>query len=440
MFGLLDGSPLPARPALEFIEGRVIVSYEELRANALELRKELTLETHRFSPFIPERTPKALIELIARLECGRATLLLDARLPAAEQQAIVSRVAGHIPEPNDRVVLGTSGSTGRPKLVVHTASSLTAAARSSEQNLGWDPDGDRWYLNLPLSHIGGLALVIRCLRARQTIVVGAARSSEPDRVHEELRRGKVSLASFVPTQLARLVRSSQSARDLRLRAVLVGGAPLHPALRSEARERGWPVLATYGLTEMSSQVATESPESLRSETSPPPGHVGRPIPGVTVRVGADGALEVRGPVALRTYLGEPSPLDADGYFRTSDLGSMDESGALTVLGRKDNVLITGGENVSPELVETLLSEVPGVLECCLSSLPDPDWGERLVGVIVAEPESKLTPVLLRRALEASLPSFAIPKDFRFVSELPLLPAGKLDRTRVRAAIARDTAR
>lgn len=435
MFDLLEG-PDSARPALEFLSDGTRISYATLRARARELAPSLHGQRGRFLPFTPSRTPAQMIDLIAHLECGGALGLLDERRTPGERQAIEERLSAHPADERDRVVLPTSGSTGAPKLVVHTEESLVAAAVASEQNLCWAVGGDRWYLNLPLAHVGGLALLIRCIRARQTVVVGAARSSDPQQVLAELARGQVSLASFVPTQLARLLREERSAESLSLRAVLVGGAPMSETLRRRARELGWPLLATYGLTEMSSQVATESPALLfrgeGEERLPPPGSVGKPLPGVSVRVQADGTLQVRGPMALRTYLGEASPLDAEGYFTTSDLGSLDAEGALTVLGRKDNMLITGGENVNPELVEAALLEIPGVRDCCVSGAPDPEWGERVVVTLVLDaPEP--SDAAIRVALEARLPRFAIPKEFRRVSALPLLPNGKLDRQAVKAS-------
>lgn len=436
MFDLLEG-PDSTRPALEFLSDGTRVSYAMLRHRIRELAPSLRGQKGKFLPFTPTRTPASITDLIAHLECGMALGLLDERRTPIERAGVTERLLAYPALDRDRIVLPTSGSTGAPKLVVHTEESLIAAAVASEQNLGWAVNGDRWYLNLPLAHVGGLALLIRCIRARQTIVVGAARSSEPEHVLSELARGQVSLASFVPTQIARLLREEKSAERLSLRAVLVGGAPISETLRRRARELGWPLLTTYGLTEMSSQVATESPSLLyRDEDDsrlPPPGSVGQPLPGVSVRVQGDGTLQVGGPMALRTYLGQGSPLDAEGYFTTSDLGSLSPDGTLTVLGRKDNMLITGGENVSPEIVEAALLEVPGVRDCCVSGAPDPEWGERVVATLVVE-EPEPSDSVLRGALEAKLPHFAIPKEFRRVSALPLLPNGKLDRRAVRSAL------
>jgi o-succinylbenzoate---CoA ligase len=437
MFRLADVRSLE-RPAFVFAESGLEVSYAELAA-LVEQAKPYAFPRgdDRYRPLVPLTDLDSLVEVLAHFELGLAVVLLDARSPGPERDRLLQEISGKKPFPGDRVVLATSGSTGRPKLVVHTEASLIAAARASQENLGWLPEGDRWHLALPLCHVGGLALLVRCLLARQTIVVGHARSSDPDSIVAELVRYRVTLASFVPTQLRRVLGSLPAGGLPYLRVALVGGAPCPPELRLHAAERSLHMLTTYGLTEMSSQVATErwSPLALGSKAHdrggplpPAAGFVGRPLAGVTVRLGAEGRIAVRGPMAMRQYLNHPSPFDEDGYLVTNDLGHIDEEGNLFVLGRIDNIVITGGENVSTEWVEAALLSLPGVREACALGVPDPDWGARLVAVVVLEPG--MFPETLRAGLESQLPKFAIPKEIRAVSSLPHLLSGKLDRQRI----------
>jgi len=460
----LDTTRFFERTAFLFAETGLGVSYAELSrqvdASKRRLLAELGLSQaeldasrgeagnsplQAYRPLVPEPTLESLIELLAHLELGVPVLLLDARCPQPERERVLAEIDGKVPEPDDRIVLATSGSTGRPKLVVHTEASLLAAAWASEQNLGWLPEGDRWHLALPLCHVGGLALVVRCVLARQTIVVGHARSSDAEAVVAELERHQVTLASFVPTQLARILSHIPAAGMPTLRAALVGGAPTAPELRLRAAERGLRLLTTYGMTEMSSQVATErwpsptvasgsnrAPTPPRANSSPgleQSGLVGPPLPGVKLRFDSAGRIAVFGPMAMRAYLNAPSPFDADGYLITNDLGRIDADGNLHVLGRSDNVILTGGENVSPESVEAALLSHPHVKEACVVGIPDPDWGSRVVAALVAEKEIPAE-VLLAHAARL-LPKFAIPKQFRILPALPHLPSGKLDRTKIR---------
>jgi o-succinylbenzoate---CoA ligase len=296
--------------------------------------------------------------------------------------------------------------------------------------LGWLSEGDRWYLSLPLAHIGGFALLLRCLLGHQTVVIGQAKSSEPERVLSELGTQNVTLASLVPTQLARLLARWPSQGLPHLRAVLVGGAPATSALRDQARSYGVRTLTTYGLTEMSSQVATErfhapSPGNL------PEGAVGPALPGVDVKADESGRLRVRGPMAMRGYLNFEDPFDRDGYIVTQDLGRVDDSGNVYIFGRVDNVIITGGENVAAEFVESALLGAPGVREVCVVGVPDADWGAKVVAAVVLEPSSLVTMDDLHREVARSLPGFACPKQIRIVPHLPHLPSGKVDRPQVR---------
>jgi o-succinylbenzoate---CoA ligase len=421
------------RSAFVFAGQNRTVSYSELRRLVRDRSRELgsvVRKVPRYSPLVTSLELPFIVDLVAHFELGLPVLLVDPRLTEAEQARLVADGEKYQPHPEDRVVLGTSGSTGRPKLVVHTQQSLIAAAKASEDNLGWLDEGDRWYLSLPLGHVGGLSLLVRCLLGRQTVVIGQARSSDPEGVLRELEAERVTLASFVPTQLQRLLSAVEAAGLPSLRAILVGGAPVPRALRIEAESRGLRTLSTYGLTEMSSQVATE--RFKMPVASFEDARVGPPLVGVQVRVNADGRLCIRGPMAMRGYLNHESPFDKEGFLVTNDIGAVDASGNVHVFGRVDNVIITGGENVAAEFVEAALLSVRGVQEACVVGVPDKDWGSRVVALVVPSDAPGFDAQVIQAELRELLPAFARPKEVRPIATLPLLGTGKIDRARVKS--------
>jgi O-succinylbenzoic acid--CoA ligase len=331
-------------------------------------------------------------------------------------------------------IVFTSGTTGRPRGAVLSRAALRASALAHGRVLGWGAD-DRWLLSLPTAHVGGLMIVVRCLHARRTVVVGGRRASGSFDAGETLRvveRDRVTLLSVVPTMLARLLQATGRPPPS-LRAVLVGGAGAAPALMERARESGWPVFATYGLTEACSQVATERP----GET---PGGVGTPLPGVEVRVaardGTAGTIEVRGDVLFDGYLGlEPCaplerPFEADGWFDTGDLGAIGEDGLLRVVGRRSDRIVTGGENVDPAEVEAAVLEWAGAAAACVVGLEDEEWGERVGAVLVPAAAFEALGGLagLGRHLGGHLAGFKRPRCWSVVDGLPLAASGKVDRS------------
>jgi len=316
----------------------------------------------------------------------------------------------------------TSGTTGEAKAAILSRRAMGAAAAASAARLGWRTD-DRWLLSLPPAHVGGLSVLVRCLDGRKPVVLGGSRFSV-GHLQRTVAQHRVTLLSLVPTMLHRLLEAGWRA-PAHVRVVLVGGAALSAASLRRARRAGLPVAPTYGLTETCAQVATQWP--------PRPGaaDVGAPLTGVEVRL-RGGRIQVRGPTLMTGYVGHPSPLTADGFFETGDLGRFDDEGHLTVLGRHDDVLVSGGENVHPAVVEEALSAARGVREVVVFGVADPEWGQRVAAAVVSElPSDALREAL--RAASASLSRHERPRYVCRVRELPLLPSGKPDR----GAIARQ---
>jgi len=387
----------------------------------------------------------------------------------------------------DRLVLFTSGTTGRPKGVRLTGRNLVASAVGSAERLGVAP-GDRWLVCLPTYHMGGLAPLVRSTLYGTTAVI--QREFDADATARMTDR-EVTGVSLVPTMLARLLDAGWSPPDS-LRFVLLGGAPASEDLLNRALAAGVPVFPTYGLTETASQVATATPEDVASH----PGTVGRPLretevsirdadgDPVTARVdtAGDGAIEtgetgetgelvVSGPTVTPGYLDDERTAAAFGPagLHTGDVARRDAAGRLWIVGRVDDRIVTGGENVHPDSVADALREHPHVADAAVVGLPDPEWGERVGALVVpgsnsegadsltaesegadsltaesegtdsltaeSEGTDSLTPESVREFARDSVAAFAVPKTIGFADRLPRTASGTVDREAVRARLA-----
>lgn len=443
---------------------------EEVRAAIARLPADPRLGAAGEAPrvgLLARAEAAAVVQLLALVELGLPVVLLHPRASAAERAEQLRRagattllgepdegaappgegqpaLAEPEPLPDDQrwlAVLFTSGSTGAPRAVALSRAAFAAAAAASRAHLALSP-GDRWLLALPFAHVGGLSVLLRCLQARATVVLstgsgGRSAASSPAVLAEVVARDRVTLLSLVPTQLHRLL-AHQPPLPLpsSLRAILLGGAAAAPALLSRAEERGLPVLCTYGLTETCAQVATVRPGTRGLAAA----GCGPPLPGVELRITGAGAIAVRTPALLSGYLTEgglSSPLDPDGFLITGDAGRIDAAGRLHVLGRLDQVIISGGEKVHPQEVEAALSQAPAVAEACACGLPDAEWGQVVAAALVAaagappEPERRAQ---VDQALQALSP-LKRPRRLAWLDALPLLPSGKVDRQAVARAIA-----
>lgn len=412
----------PATIALVDEEGEL--DYRALagavRARADRLRLDPTSEPALLTP---ELDRASVIAILARLELRAPIVLAHPRWSAEERARALERITPWPERPTSpAVVVFTSGTSGRPKGVCLSRGALLAAARAHGEALPWAPD-ERWMLAMPLAHVGGLSVVLRCLAARRTIVLGPPRF-DPDRLLDRARHHRVTLLSLVPTMLARLLPRSPPEG---VRAVLLGGAACPRRLLEKGRAAGWPLLPTYGLSECCAQVCTQRLDDPRLDG------VGPPLPGVEVRV-RGGQIEVRGPTRMDGFLGEP-PLPPEAWYATGDAGRLDADGHLHVLGRLDERIVTGGENVDPLAVEEALRAHPLVCDACVVGVDDPEWGQRVAALIVRADE-RLTDDALSEHLAARVASFARPRVCRFVDALPETGAGKIDRRAARRAFER----
>jgi O-succinylbenzoic acid--CoA ligase len=276
--------------------------------------------------------------------------------------------------------------------------------------------------------VGGFSIVTRSLLARRPVVLAGPFDAE--RLARLVDALGVTLFSAVPAMIRRLLDLEPRWKPApRLRAVLAGGGPMPARLLEEAWDRGLPVIPSYGLTETCSQIAAW-PYGAR-----PPAPVAKPLRGAEVRV-TEGRIRVRGPMLFTSYLPgaeDRSPFSAGGWFDTGDLGALDADGFLRVLGRADDTIVTGGENVSPVEIEREIESFPGVRTASVFGVEDETWGEIVAAAIVLEPERTLDREALAAHLARSLAPHKRPRLVAVLPSLPLGPGGKVDRRAVARA-------
>ncbi|MDT0274871.1 o-succinylbenzoate--CoA ligase [Blastococcus goldschmidtiae] len=359
----------------------------------------------------------------AALAGDRPLAVLPAGPPAAVDAArAVLREDEPLEDGTDLVVV-TSGSTGTGRGALLSAAAVRASAHATLDRLGGPGS---WLLALPVSAIAGLQVLCRSeVAGRAAVELG--RGEDLAAASARLPVGDRRYTALVPTQLVRFLDAEPDA--LRgFDAVLVGGAATDPALLARARAQEVRVVTTYGMTETAGGCVYD----------------GDPLDGVRVRVTdggparpGSGGVELAGPVLAHGYRLDPAATaDAfqDGWFRTRDAGSLDDDGRLTVHGRLDDVLISGGVNVAPAAVEAVLREHARVADAVVVGRPDPEWGQRVVAAVV--PAGDRAPDLadLRRWVGDRLGAAAAPRQLHLLAAVPTLHTGKPDRRAVAALI------
>lgn len=375
-------------------------------------------------------------------ERERAVALLPEAL-RVDPEALLASVAGRADGPSERpeisdddigAILFTSGTSAEPKGVLLARRAFGASALAHHTNVPFLPR-DRWVLAMPLSHAGGLSILTRCLAYRSTVVLLEAWSVAA--ATAAIRRERATLLSVVPTMLSALLSSVERTSLPSLRAILVGGAHCPPALRQRALAASWPILATYGLTETCSQIVTQRP-GRDAGTGVDSGY---PLEGAEIRIlrrdgllaktGQVGEIVVRGDMVMNAYIGE-RPRARDGWMPTGDEGVLDAEGRLTVLGRADDTIITGGENVFPADVEHALAACEGVRAAAVFGSSDPRWGQVVSAALVLAPGVDVAQVFAQ--VTSKLAKFKRPRRAVVLDALPATASGKISRRRLAAEL------
>jgi o-succinylbenzoate---CoA ligase len=349
---------------------------------------------------------------------GRAPAMLPVPADDERQTRLLTtslRVGEEI-EDDIAVVVSTSGTTGAPKGAMLTAAALTASADATHRRLGGP---GRWLLALPAYHIAGLQVLVRSVIAGSAPVALSSRFDVAELPEAVAAMGTGRrYASLVAAQLDKALSDEPAVAALaELDAVLVGGGPMPAQIAKNAVVMGISVVRTYGMSETAGGCVYD----------------GVPLHGVRVRVDLDGRIALGGATLAKGYRNppEPDPFAEPGWFLTDDVGALDSSGMLRVLGRTDDAISTGGLTVFPQLVETALASHPKVADCAVFGVPDERLGQRVVAAVVAADVSA-PPTLaeLRTHVGALLDPTAAPREVHIVDELPRRGIGKLDRRRL----------
>lgn len=322
----------------------------------------------------------------------------------------------------------TSGTSGRPKgvLLTHANHAASAAAVCARLRVTRE---DRWLLCMPLCHVGGLGIVVRSAQAGFGVVLQPR--FDPDEFVRLVAAERVTIVSVVAAMLSRVldVAASRPGSLASLRCVLVGGGPLSDTVRDRAHAAGLPIAQTYGLTEAASAVTCEEPGGASTA-----GSVGSSVAGAEVRIahpdpGGVGEILVRGPMVTPGYFDAPEATATalrDGWLHTGDLGRRTADGVLHVAGRRTDLVVTGGENVHPSEVETVLLAHPDVVDAAVYGVPDDVWGQRIEAKVVFRGDAPGAAALASWCA-ARLARFKVPKAFHAVAALPRTASGKLER-------------
>ncbi len=355
--------------------------------------------------------PAFLQALLSAWEDGDAVLPLDPKAPPAHITAMLGamrpaavidahgerhKLSASLPvEDGDALVVLTSGTTGQPKGAVHTHRGIDYAAFCSSTAAGVIANSC-WLACLPLSHVGGLSVVTRAVLTGTALQM--LERADPKGIAAAQRDGATHV-SLVPTLLQRIDPQP-------FHSILLGGSAI-------PTERPSNTIATYGMTETFGGVVYE----------------GLALNGVEMRTTPAGLIELRSPTMLRAYRDGSNPLDAQGWLRTGDVGQIDSAtGMLTVLGRVDEMIVTGGEKVWPHAVEAVLLQHGTVSEVAVIGIADPEWGQRVVALVVPQPgEVPLSLEAARELVRNQLPVASAPKEIRLVDSLPRTSVGKLRR-------------
>jgi len=344
------------------------------------------------NPKLPEST---IQKQLHELKCSH---ILHAVMQYLSSQPEETRYTVDLDQ--EATIMFTSGSSAQPKAALHTYGNHFYSAKGANAHIPIAP-GDRWLLSLPLYHVGGLSILFRILLGQGTIVIPAPKENISESIHKQ----NITHLSLVPTQFYRLLQEDTNFSSLK--AILLGGSAIPNALVAEARQKNLPIHITYGLTEMSSQVATSDTQSMDAKI----------LDYRQVTISDEGEILVKGKTLFKGYLTGDSvqrPMDNQGCFATGDLGHLTEEGGVKVTGRKDNMFISGGENIQPEEIEQYLCQVEGITQAIVVPIPNDEFGFRPIAFIQsvsAKAAGRLSKEKIRAYLKNHLPKYKCPDQF-----------------------------
>lgn len=416
-----------------------ILAHAVGRAGGVLLPLNTRLSDHEAS--LQARQASVLLgepELVARArQSGLAdevsVLTIDGTHPGLPDFWSVEAAPGPVAETldleDDQAILFTSGTSGVPKGALISWANQFASAEASASVIPLTPE-DRWIDCMPLFHVGGLNILYRCAMAGATVILHER--FDADAVNRAFDQEGGTLISLVANTLSRTLDARSTPLPPHVRAVLIGGGPVPPDLVARC-----PIaLPTYGMTETCSGVTLVAPGASDADRAT----AGRPMPGVSLEIrgedgaplpaGAPGQIAVRGPMVIRGYLDPEHTARSleDGWLDTGDFGVLDEAGRLTVLTRRHDLIVSGGENVYPAEVEAALRAHPEVSDAAVLGIPHPRWGQAPLAFVVSR--RSVSTDEFEAFLSQRLARYKHPLAYHFLDALPLLSNGKVDRRRL----------
>lgn len=405
---------------LAFTDGEVQLTYAQL-AEAISSSKPMQLEQVKPGDHVawcPRNSLNDFLTFWALQKRGLVTCPISHRFPKSKRAEILEQIDAHwLPELVEQTtknsstaqefktdshcpatLILSSGSTGAPKAVVHNMAAHIASAKGAATNMPLNV-GDRWLWSLPLFHISGLSILVRCAVAGATVAGMPTNARLGAKLLDDLQ---VTHLSVVTTQLRQLLAEEEFPSP-HLKWVLLGGSSVDPKLVISARKRGVNVMTSYGLTETASQVYT-------SNSGGDPSSRGQVLPGRQLKISESGEILVRGETLCLGYYhsGKIHPVvDEQGWFHTKDLGELDENEQLTVNGRIDNMFVSGGENIHPENIERVMMRAFELQQVVVVPKPDADFGARPIAFIQGS-----LPENWQATLRTSLKGYEIPIETR----------------------------
>ncbi|MCY3797989.1 MAG: o-succinylbenzoate--CoA ligase [Chloroflexi bacterium] len=340
---------------------------------------------------------------------------------------------------DDFAIVHTSGTSGRPKATILTFGNIYSSALASRGKLG-RLASDRWLCVLPLYHLGGLSIILRSLIYGTAVDLMPAAPFDAEAVNRQLSDHPITLVSLVPTMLQRLLDAKTRPWNPSLRLILLGGEAPSPELLERCIAEKLPIATSYGLTETASQAATAMPDLVFRK----PGTVGKPLEGTQVRIvdegGVDAAPKVPGEAlvssgaVMRGYYKDPAATAEalqDGWLHTGDIGYLDEDGDLFILQRREDLIVSGGENIYPAEVEAALRKHPAVAEAVVLGLADANWGQAVAAVVELRAGHSASADDIVAFSRRRLAGYKIPRRIAFLPALPRTASGKVQRREAR---------
>ncbi len=440
----------------------VILYLATLRAGYVFLPLNTAYQSAEIEYFIANAEPAVVVcspanfswvsKIAFKAGTGHVFTLSDERtgslLERAAHHADTHQIV-HLSADDLAAILYTSGTTGRSKGAMLTHGNLLSNAQVLKDYWGWQPD-DVLIHALPIFHVHGLFVALHGALLNGSKMIWCAKF-DPKFVVQKMPEATVFMG--VPTLYVRLLAEAGLNRDVtrNMRLFVAGSAPLLIETFNAWQERtGHTILERYGMSETA--MLTSNPYAADArfghQTERRGGTVGFPLPGVSLRVhcergdddstrpvGEIGGIEVKGPSVFKAYWRMPEKtaeeFTADGFFKTGDVGKIDERGYVTIVGRSKDLIISGGYNVYPAEIEGYINELPGVLESALVGVPHPDFGEVGVAVVVARPGAALVGLDIIAHLKAKLANFKVPKRCVIAPELPRNAMGKVQKNLLR---------